>query len=320
MSDKIAYSEYTELYPETVIIRKEGFFYMVRDESAAIIHAFFAFQGWKSGSGRVSIGFTINSLDAVCEKLEEQTISYIVLANEEIVMGNNFDNRNQFYKYASTDTSDIPYQKKPSKGKAEEREIYMMTDEEKKLCGISITYLERLLQGRHPVNNSVIENDTILTDENVKRCFSFIADILRKHISNEWNNQSDSKEDIKIMFKEDAQDVIEEMIQPKEISASELELIVKSYDKKLFKDEVKKISAVRVSNWLLEKGYLVRVEDVDGKHHREATEDGKIIGITNNVVEGQYGKNYVQYRFTPKAQRFIYENLPEILTIRKKRR
>ena len=27
MSDKIAYSEYTELYPETVIIRKEGFFY-----------------------------------------------------------------------------------------------------------------------------------------------------------------------------------------------------------------------------------------------------------------------------------------------------
>ena len=39
----------------------------------------------------------------------------------------------------------------------------------------------------------------------------FITDILRKYIGNEQNKQSDSKENITIIFKEGAQDVIEEI-------------------------------------------------------------------------------------------------------------
>ena len=199
--------------------------------------------------------------------------------------------------------------------------MHKITDEEKKLCKISITYLERLLEGHHPVNNSVIENDTILLDENVQRCFSFITDVLNKYIELE-NKQSAPKEsqtNTKIVFKENAQDIIEEMIQQKEITVTELEQVVKSYNEKLFETEVRKISAVRVSNWLLENEYLVRVDDEDGDHHREASEKGKNIGITNNLVTRQNGRTYIQYRFTPNAQRLIYENLPDVLTRRRKR-
>ena len=95
---------------------------------------------------------------------------------------------------------------------------------------------------------------------------------------------------------------------------------MKIYNKKLFETEVRRISAVKMSNWLLENEYLVRVDDEDGDHHREASEKGKNIGITNNLVTRQNGRTYIQYRFTPNAQRFIYENLPDILTRRRKRR
>ena len=196
----------------------------------------------------------------------------------------------------------------------------MLTEEEKKLCDISIKYMERLLEGHHPVNNIKIENDTILTDENVQRCFEFITNILRKvsDVSDEPEIQEKSTRKSKtVTFKENAQEIIERMVQDTEIPASEFEAIITANCKELFVEDLKKISATRISNWLVEGGYLVRVNDEDGRYHREATEEGKIIGITNNIVSREGKVLYHQYRFTPKAQRFILENLAEIAMFKK---
>lgn len=323
MSD-IPYTEYENMYPETVLIRKEGFFYMVRGESAAVIHAFFPYRGWKTSTDVVSIGFPVGALEMVCNKLADEKISYAVIVNGEIIKGNNFEAENRFNEFVSTDVSDIPYKAEKKKSEAKREHFYTMTDEEKKLCGISITYLERLLDGHHPVNNSVIRNDTVLTDVNVQRCFTFIVDILKKVSTDVVEDEEQSKNlgaDIKnnksLTFKGDAEAVIERMIQDKEVSISELEAIVKSYIKDLFEEEIDKITAVRISNWLVDGGYLVRLEEEDGSHHREATEEGKIIGMTNNLIQNGDMKPYVQYRFSPKAQRFIFENLPEIAVYKK---
>ena len=318
MGDKMSYAEYENMYPETVVIRKEGYFYMVRNESAAVIHAFFHYRGWKSSTGMISIGFSINALDSVCNKLEEESITYVVLDKGELVRGQNYEDENRFQIYSDTDVSDIPL--KSTQSKEKKQEGYMLTEEEKKLCDISIKYMERLLEGHHPVNNIKIENDTILTDENVQRCFEFITNILRKvsDVSDVPEIQEKSTRKSKtVTFKENAQDIIEHMIVPKEVSVSELEAIIKSYNKDLFEEDVKTIQTTRISNWLVEEGYLVRVDDVGGRYHREATEEGKIIGITNNVVSREGFTSYYQYRFTPKAQRFIFENLPEIAMYKK---
>jgi len=320
MSDSMSYSEYGNMYPETVIIRKEGYFYMVRGQSAVVIHNFFSYRGWKSSNGDISIGFT--DLDKVCTKLSEENITYAVFANGEIIGGENFDLQNRFCEFIDTDTSDIPY-RESKKQKTVKSSI--ISEDEKKLCDVSIKYLERLLSGHNPVNNTVIEDDTVLMDDNVQRCFSFIVDILGRitadsEISSNPVPREVKKKDIQVLtYRPNSDEIISKMVQDREVPMAEMEGLISSYLSELFEEEVKKISATRISNWLVDKGYLARVEEDNGHHYREATENGLLIGMTNNVVQNGDAGYYMQYRFTPKAQRFVFENLAEIAKYKKQK-
>ena len=259
------YSEYVDMYPETVIIRKEGVFYTVRGEGALVCHNFFGFKCWKTSDeiDSVSTGFVEANLPEVCNKLSEEAISYIVIVHGEITAGDSFDG-NMFSEYAKGDISEIPYREPPKK--KNKIDVDVLSDEEKKLCGISIKYMERLLNGRHPVNNSEIEKDSVVMDENVQRCFSFVVDILNRAVHAEKPNETEKavagrkkeKKGIPAVatFKPDFEDVIDRMIQDKELRMSELEAFIKPYLGELFVEEIDKIPAARISNWLLDNGYL----------------------------------------------------------------
>jgi len=320
MSDSMSYSEYENMYSDTVIIRKEGYFYRVRGQSAVVIHSFFSYKGWRSGSGEISIGFT--DLDKVCAKLSEEKITYAVIVKDEIIGGENFEPQNRFRDFLNTDTSDIPYREDK---KQETTKSSIISDDEKKLCDVSIKYLERLLLGRNPVNNEVIENNSVLMDDNVQRCLSFVVDILGRIVAESEIQvkpvaSKTKKKAVQVLtYKMNADHIISGMIQDREVPMSEMEGLISSYLPELFEEEVKKIPAVRISNWLVDKGYLARVEEDNGQHYREATKDGLLIGITNNVVQNGDAGYYMQYRFTPKAQRFIFENLAEIANYKKKK-
>jgi len=190
----------------------------------------------------------------------------------------------------------------------------ILNDNERKLCDISIKYMERILSGHHPVNNSVIEGNSIVKDENVKRCFAFITDVL-KRVYEQPIKQGKSKSKNKYTsatFKPDYKTVVERMIQNREVKMSEMNGLISPYLKDLFVEDIDKVPVARISNWLLDKGYLISVTDETGSNHREASEAGKLIGMTNTLVDYEKGHSYVQYKFTPKAQRFIFENLSEI--------
>lgn len=191
----------------------------------------------------------------------------------------------------------------------------IMSDDEKRLCQISIKYIERLLEGHHPVNNSVIENDTVLMDENVQRCFSFISDIL-KRISEEKTAKSSNTIPCAATFKADYKDVIDRMIQDREVKMSEMETLIRPYLKELFVEDFGKIPVARISNWLVENGYLVRVSDGNGVSRREASRLGLDIGMVNRLVDNG-DMSYMQYKFTPNAQRFLFENLDKIALYKK---
>lgn len=312
MSD-IKYAEYETMYPETVIIRKEGYFFTVRGLGAVICHNFFDFKCWKTSDEIVSMGFSEPSVQKVCQKLSEQSISHLVLIKGEVVEGTSFDENNRFNDYINTDISDIPY-RESKKGKNTVANI--VTDDEKKLCEISIKYMERLLDGHHPVNNTVIENDTILMDENVQRCFSFIVDIMKRVVNEPQSEAAELKtKKAKVCsatFKTEYKAVIDEMIQDREVKMSEMEALVTPYLKALFEEDIKKIPTKRISNWLLDNGYLISVNDEKGNRHREASELGKRVGMINSLVQYNDLNSYVQYKFTPEAQRFVFEKLDVI--------
>ena len=102
------------------------------------------------------------------------------------------------------------------------------------------------------------------------------------------------------------------MIQDREVKMSEMEALVTPYLKALFEEDIKKIPTKRISNWLLDNGYLISVNDEKGNRHREASELGKRVGMINSLVQYDDRNSYVQYKFTPEAQRFVFEKLDVI--------
>ncbi len=120
-------------------------------------------------------------------------------------------------------------------------------------------------------------------------------------------------------FKSGYEEVIDKMIQNRDLKMTEMDAYIKPYLTELFEENIDKISIARISNWLLDNGYLISVEDSTGSNHREASENGKIIGIINTVYRLENNTSYIQYKFTPKGQRFVFENLAEIAVYKRKR-
>ena len=118
-------------------------------------------------------------------------------------------------------------------------------------------------------------------------------------------------------FKTDYKAVVNEMIQDREVKMSEMEALITPYLRALFVESIEKIPTARISNWLLDNGYLVSVVNEKGNKHREASELGKSVGMTNTLVQYDDLNSYIQYKFTPEAQRFVFENLNSIALYRK---
>ena len=47
---------------------------------------------------------------------------------------------------------------------------------------IAILYLQRITEGRNPVNNMPVDEDSVINNPNVVRCMSFIKEVLEGYI------------------------------------------------------------------------------------------------------------------------------------------
>lgn len=92
------YSELEEKYINTVIIRKEGFFYSVRNKSAYVITNLFDYKLGKQGKYDFS-GFPIKILDRILEVLDEKNINYMVISKENVIAVKEYVD-NQFEVYS----------------------------------------------------------------------------------------------------------------------------------------------------------------------------------------------------------------------------
>lgn len=326
MSDVIPYSEYENLYPETVVIRKEGTFYNVRNNGARVIHALFDFKGWRTSKGHPTVGFVTGEIDRVCLALERNFISHIVIANNEMVKGKDFGANNQFGKYKNTSIEDFSIQKTRSKGENKKtNHVFFLDETEKRLNGISITYIERLLSGIHPVYNTPISEGSVMADDNVKRCFSFVLDMLKRldnldEESEEFSGRkkiSSSKGCVE--FLDGYQEIVEKMIMNFDVRASELISLIQPHINNLFGKDIK-INMYKVSNWLLQEEYLESIVDEQGTSHRQATEKGIQIGIKNKLINNGDLPAYTVYVFSPEGQRFVFERLDKIALFTKSKK
>lgn len=75
------------------------------------------------------------------------------------------------------------------------------------------------------------------------------------------------------------------------------------------RESMRSITAVDLGKWLVQEGFL---EIKDKQKNKVATAKGVELGIITKERIRENGENYFFNRYTPKAQRYIIDHLPEI--------
>lgn len=92
--EKRKYAEWVKECPETVVVRKEGFFYTVRGEGAVIVGQISNYD--VSDSSNPITGTPV--LEQLTELLKEKRINYVVIVDNQIVEKNLYED-NKYKEY-----------------------------------------------------------------------------------------------------------------------------------------------------------------------------------------------------------------------------
>ncbi len=166
-----------------------------------------------------------------------------------------------------------------------------------------------LANGMDPFSGEEIENDSVINNVRMSRCFFYVSDVLKKVIENGGEVGSKPKKP-----KRELAVLTQEYIDafPFDDAGMGINSIVRALRAVAGENE-KVISAVRITDWLVAGGYLV--ENIrSGKRERVPSPRGAALGI--RVKEGTNIRTGIPYRmniYDIKAQRFILENYNNIL-------
>lgn len=182
----------------------------------------------------------------------------------------------------------------------------MLTEKEK--MQRAKMYMLKLADGINPIDDSKPENDSIISNERLSRCFAYVAEVLDSAIASNSPVKHISKAR-KTDFRITAEQLESVAISPKDIAISEL---VSEINNTVNNPSMKKLQAKTVNDWLVKQGYLRDNLDFAGRNHRELTEKSADIGITSKQGIGIYGE-YTIILYSETAQRFIIKNMSNIL-------
>lgn len=182
----------------------------------------------------------------------------------------------------------------------------MLTEKEK--MQRAKMYMLKLADGINPVNDTKPENDTILADERLSRCFSYVADVLDTAIS-AGSSVKHSTKGKKTDFTITEKQLENVAVFNKDITISELAAEI---NRVTDNPDMKKLQPKIINDWLVKQEYLKNEIDYAGNNHRNITEKSAEIGITSKKAIGNFGE-YTAILYSETAQKFIIDNMFHIL-------
>ena len=164
-------------------------------------------------------------------------------------------------------------------------------------------YMDKLAQGIDPISNVELPEDSALNNVRLARCFFYVSGVLGKVIDNGGVIGGRPKLQA---FSITAEQLSGIQLSPEPVRVTQLvELISGAV-------EMKKLSTTAITNWLLEKGFLEKQAAPDGKNQRLPTANGRMIGLSTQTRQGQYGE-YQAVFYDTQAQQFVLDHLSEML-------
>lgn len=171
------------------------------------------------------------------------------------------------------------------------------------------TFIDKLANGINPLDDTVINEEDIVNNVRLSRCFFFVSDILRQVIDN--GGISKNKKNW-LKFELSAEQLSEFSYSASPIPVSE---IAKRLNSLITDKNMKSISHRDLTNWLISIGMLEEQVTYDGKTAKRPTEQGVNMGITTEQRSGQRGV-YTVVVYNREAQGFIIDNLDAILALK----
>ena len=166
-------------------------------------------------------------------------------------------------------------------------------------------YMDQLSQGIDPISGQKVSEDTVLNNVRLARCFSYVSGILEQVIQNGGQVGAIQKTDFSITQEQMARVQISNY----PIRITEFaELVLQAVGR----NDVKRPNAVKITNWLMEKGFLTKESTPDGKSRRVPTAAGSKLGMTTQQRQTPDGE-YLAIYYNANAQRFLLDNLYDIL-------
>lgn len=168
-------------------------------------------------------------------------------------------------------------------------------------------YMDKLAQGIDPVTGREFPEDSALNNIRLARCFFYVSGILGQVIANEKAVGGKPK---LLPFSVTPQQLSRVQLSGELLSISQIvELLNVAVDN----PQMKKLRTTAITDWLLEKGFLEKKTDPDGRSWRVPTPAGLGIGLLVQNRQGKYGEYQAVY-YNADAQRFVLDNLNAIRT------
>lgn len=167
-------------------------------------------------------------------------------------------------------------------------------------------YIDNLANGIDPITQNAMENDEVLNNVRLARCFFYVSEILNQVIK---NNGQIGKQQKKEKFK-----ITQEQLHS--VITSEKPIIISKFCSKInsviSSTNMAQLQATKITNWLLKKEILYIDVDSFGKKRKLPTSVGEQIGITVEMRSGYRG-DYLVNLYSKEAQQFILDNLLQII-------
>lgn len=164
---------------------------------------------------------------------------------------------------------------------------------------VAIKYVERIADGRNPVNNVPLENNDILNNPNIIRCMYFIKDVLEAVQDNGGVIGSRSGKEPSLPFPMEILDQFS-YVEDKSITH-----VLNQIYEPIAEMNIKKVSVTKVTAALKEDGYLLEEPNPEtGRMRKVPSEKGRELGIY--MVEREYnGRMYQSVTYNQNAQEYI---------------
>mgnify|MGYP003305569126 FL=1 len=183
-------------------------------------------------------------------------------------------------------------------------------------------YLKLLGDGVHPVTGDIIPGDSAFMDEKVKRCFSFISQILDEYIelSEKVEKLESGKEKtIIVASKKQEFSITQEQCDSIRLSKEPITVLsfMKNINSVIDSDSMEKLTSTRINKWLTNRGLVTtsKVQTMVSKTVYKPSDFATQIGIIEEeTVDKKSGELKTQLKLGESAQLFIIENLRDIIS------